>query len=1043
MKRFAALLLTAAAPVSDGRVIATFDSIDGWQAQGSDGVSASIRPVPGAVGQALRLEYDFHRVSGYAFAHAAVPVAFDGNYELRFRIRGSGGVNDLQLKFVDASGENVWWYQKKDFRPSPEWQTIIVPRDALRFAWGPSEDKTLRRTASIELVVVRGREGGAGHVEIDDLRIAPLPDTPAQLPPPRATDARAIDGDGATAAGLSASRPLLIDFGGARRLGGAVLRWQAQPTREYRVEGHNVRGDGAPECDLGASACAQGWRTLARVAPDGAATRPLAFGAVEADAIRIVPTGGTGRIAEVELMPQGWGETPTAMVSALAEAAPRGTYPRGFTEQSYWTIVGPDAGSDSGLIGEDGAIEVAKGGFSIEPFVLADGKRFGWADVQATQRLEDGYLPIPHVQWRATGWSLDTSLFASPEGVLHARYRLTNGGATARTMRLVLALRPYQVNPPAQFLSQQGGVSPISAIAPAVGGLWVERPTSADPTKRERRAIQLPQTPTALLQGRFDSVDFAHWRRRDRARIVDPTDMATAAIVYDVTLKPGESREIPVAVPLAPLPAGGADAAIPMAEPVEQAHARTAGYWRQALNHVAFRVPARHQRVPDTIRTATAHMLMSRAGPMLKPGTRSYNRSWIRDGAMIADGLLRLGLDQPAIDYADWYSNYLFANGKVPCCVDFRGADPVPENDSHGEYIHLLVQLYRYTGDRNRLDRQWPHLIAAWNYMEGLRQSERTPDNPAWTYGLMPPSISHEGYSAKAQYSLWDDFWALRGYKDAAFAARTLGKTEAGAIAAARDEFQHDLHAAIRASVAHWGIDFVPGATSLGDFDATSTTMAFDPAGEAARLDPQWLRNTFERQWQRVQSRRTPGADWKDYTPYELRNVSAFARLGWRERAQALLDFYFADQRPQGWNQWAEVVGRDPREIRFIGDMPHAWVASDYVRSALDLFAYERQDDQAIVLGAGLTESYLTDGGSSVAGLRTTFGTLDFAMRIDGDTLVARIGGTAAPPGGFVLPWPLATPPGSVTIDGKPARFAEDGLHIPANGRPVDIRIAR
>ena len=31
----------------------------------------------------------------------------------------------------------------------------------------------------------------------------------------------------------------------------------------------------------------------------------------------------------------------------------------------------------------------------------------------------------------------------------------------------------------------------------------------------------------------------------------------------------------------------------------------------------------------------------------------------------------------------------------------------------------------------------------------------------------MPASISHEGYSAKPQYSLWDDFWALRGYRDA------------------------------------------------------------------------------------------------------------------------------------------------------------------------------------------------------------------------------------------------------------------------------------
>jgi hypothetical protein len=245
--------------------------------------------------------------------------------------------------------------------------------------------------------------------------------------------------------------------------------------------------------------------------------------------------------------------------------------------------------------------------------------------------------------------------------------------------------------------------------------------------------------------------------------------------------------------------------------------------------------------------------------------------------------------------------------------------------------------------------------------MEGLRQSERTTANTApatrTRYGLMPPSISHEGYSAQAQYSLWDDFWALTGYKDAAFAAGVVGSPEAAVIARQRDEFATDVHAAISASVKHFGIDFIPGSTSLGDFDATSTTMALDPAGEQARLDPKLLANTFERQWQRVAARSRPEADWADYTPYELRNVSAFARLGWRSRANALLDAYMADRRPAAWNGWAEVVGRKPREIRFIGDMPHAWVASDFIRAALDLFAY--QQDGAIVLGAGLDAGWL------------------------------------------------------------------------------------
>ena len=38
---------------------------------------------------------------------------------------------------------------------------------------------------------------------------------------------------------------------------------------------------------------------------------------------------------------------------------------------------------------------MARGGFSIEPFVVADSKVVTWADVEPEPFLVDGYLPIP------------------------------------------------------------------------------------------------------------------------------------------------------------------------------------------------------------------------------------------------------------------------------------------------------------------------------------------------------------------------------------------------------------------------------------------------------------------------------------------------------------------------------------------------------------------------------------------------------------------------------------------------------------------------
>jgi hypothetical protein len=368
--------------------------------------------------------------------------------------------------------------------------------------------------------------------------------------------------------------------------------------------------------------------------------------------------------------------------------------------------------------------------------------------------------------------------------------------------------------------------------------------------------------------------------------------------------------------------------------------------------------------------------------------------------------------------------------------VDKRGADPVPENDSHGELIFAVAELYRYTHDRAQLERLWPHVERAVNYMETLRQSERTAQNRegdrAAFWGMMPASISHEGYSAKPMHSYWDNFWTLRGFKDAAFVATVLGHTEAAQrIAAQRDEFQRELHQSLALTARQHGVDYLSGAAELGDFDPTSSTVALSPAGEQSRLDPKLLQGTFERYWSEFVARRDGQRDWDDYTPYELRTVGSFVRLGQGERAHELLKFFFADQRPQGWNQWAEVVGRDARQPRFIGDMPHAWISSDYVRSALDLFAYEREDDQALVLAAGIPVAWMQGRGVAVSGLRTSFGVLDYRLRLsDGRLHLDLQSGLTLPPGGLVLQWPGATPPPPARVNGKAVKWDGATLRV-------------
>ena len=135
-------------------------------------------------------------------------------------------------------------------------------------------------------------------------------------------------------------------------------------------------------------------------------------------------------------------------------------------------------------------------------------------------------------------------------------------------------------------------------------------------------------------------------------------------------------------------------------------------------------------------------------------------------------------------------------------------------------------------------------------------------------------------------------------------------------------------------------------------------------------------------------------------------------RLGWRDRAQELLDFFLAYRRPSGWRHWAEVVFQDKRAARFIGDMPHTWVGSDYIRSVLDMFMFERASagvatpdgTRELVLAAGIPAAWLDGPGVAIGDLPTPYGDLNYILYRQGNSVVMEISSSLEiPAGGLVL----------------------------------------
>ena len=993
------------------RTLADFTDLQAWTLSATDQVQAELRPAPDRSSAAC-VRYDFGRVAGHVALSRALPLDFEGNFALGIPARGQGALTALELKLVDASGNNVWWHRRADVAAPAQWTALATKRRHIGFAWGPAADKTLRHTERIELVLV-GAQGARGELCFDALAMEPLPEPPAHWPDPVWQAGHAAPQPMPwSAAAPMAGQPVVLqtDFGQPRELSGMVLHWApGQHASRYRVEG---------------SLDGQDWRTLQAVAAGLGGHEVLYAPEQEARQLRLVIEQGAGdRLAlqGVEFLDAGALSSPNALVEKQAAFGRRGQFPRGFSgEQAYWTVLGVPGGAAQALMSEDGAVEPMKAGPSVEPFVEIDGQLHGWADVQVAHSLYRGYMPMPQVAWTHPQFRLETTAFADDAGGLQTqvRYRLHNPAAQARAMTLWLAVRPFQVNPPTQFLNIPGGVAPLHRLD------WQDGVLARD----GQPLLATTTRPTRLLFGQGGAGGFralrhpagadqaAHWE--------DPQGFASVALQYAIELPAGASGDIVVVLPqegAARLPRDVAPAVW-----FEAAHRRSAARWASLLNRTGLQFDGDTQGLADTVRTALAHILINQQGAAIRPGTRSYARSWIRDGAMTSAALASLGHAQVAREYADWFTPQLFANGKVPCCIDARGADPVPENDSMGAYLHLLATTYGHTGDLAWLRDKWPAAQKVLAYMDSLRaeegaQKNGTPERSLYL-GLLPPSISHEGYSDQAAYAYWDNFWGLLGYADGAAMAQALGDTAAAAHWRAQQaSFQRDVLSSIAQAQRKYGMAAIPGAADRGDFDATSTTVALAPAGLQGVLPPAALHATFAQYWRNFTERRDGPQTWDAYTPYEWRTVGALVRLGGRERALAAADYFLRDRRPLGWKQWAEVVGRDPRAPRFLGDMPHGWVASDFLRATLDLFAYEAPEREAWVLGAGVDPAWLQGQGVALRELHTPRGPLSYrARRVGATTTVDSAGGMRPPAGGLVIALPGSAAPARASIDGKP-----------------------
>lgn len=1007
--------------ILDDFTLDDFTDLSGWHAITSGQARLAISRDAGRRTAAMRLDFDFQGGGGFVVARKPCALALPESYVFAFGIRGEGPRNILEFKLADASNQNVWRYREESFELPREWQELRLASRQIGFAWGPLGGGPAREVAALELVIAAG-PGGRGTVWIDDLRLidtsyrltpvvtatSALPGRePQQLCAGAATSGwRSADGD--------APQRLTLDFQCEREYGGLSIQWDPQ-RRPARLT-VQLSSDGV------------GWQTCFSadqgVGPETHVYLPAASSRyVQLD---LEPTrGGEGvGIRAIEVQPHAFSASRDDFFGAIAQRARPGLHPKYLLgRQTYWTPVGTGEDVTQALFDEQGMVEVDKGSWSLEPYLYADGQLVTWADVELSQGLEQGYLPIPHADWRAGELRLRITACAlgvSGDSALLIRYQVANDADRARAVSLFAAIRPFQVTPTWQHWEAFGGAAAISALE--WDGSWV----CVNATKRI-----IPLT----AAGGFGAATFAQGAVSEflvagelpaATRLEDPFGHASGALRFALELPARAVREVALLIPFGDCPADRA-ARWSRGASGPELFARARSEWQARLNAFDIQLPPAAAEVVATLRTAAAHILINRDGPALHPGPRRYSRAWIRDGALMGAALARLGQTAAGGDFIRWYADFQTADGNLPDCADRDGQEWLPEFDAWGEFIFAVMDHYRFSGDAAFLAELWPAVLRCVDYLEALRNQRLTPDYAAperlACRGLLPESMSHEGYMAHPVHAYWDDFWALRGLKDATAMAERLGEpVQSARLAALRDDFRQTLQASLARVIGERGLDFVPGSVELADFDPAATAIAVTIADELQTLPRPAIEQTFAKYLSVLRARIAGTTDWSNYTAYEIRILGALVRLGWRREAHELLDFILADRRIRPWNQWPEISWRDPRGPSFIGDMPHTWIGAEYILAVHSLFAYPRAADLSLVIAAGVAEHWLADGAEvAVRDLPTEYGRIGYRLRREtpDSCRITLTGEVTLPAGGCVLMPPLPGPLTQVRIDGR------------------------
>ena len=938
---------------------------------------------------ALRIDFDFGARRATSSRGATLPLELPGELRLRASsVRGEAPPNN------SSSSSSTRPATTSGGAPArlrvPRRLAALRIRKRRRVRLGPAADaRAARRSPSIEIAIAAGSGAARARSWIDDLTLEEraaarardaVPPTVTASSAGRARRRARLDGDPRPTGGAARSREqwLLLDFGEPREYGGLAIDWDA--------------GDSAIALRRRGLDDGEHWRarTRARPAHGGRDSYYLPDG--ESRFVRLEPRASS-RGQDVRSPSSSCSRSRsrrrrTSSSPAIAAEAPRGTYPKYFAgEQTYWTVVGVDGDDARGAAQRGGhARGRARASFSIEPFLLPRRQAGHLGRRRPTQHARRR-LPADPVGALARTAARARRRRRSPPGRPRRRRRSRatasrTGRGTRSASTLFLALRPFQVDP-AAAVAQHGGRRRARSDALDCDGRGAA--VNGEPRLSCADARRAGASTAGGRAGR--STGCASRRRCPRRRsVADPVGFASGVLAVRPDARAGRgARRSRCRCP------------------------STARRWRPARRPTSTRAPRRARRalaraprtasrsaaaprsrtIARTLRTALGYILINRDGPAIQPGL-AHLRALV-DPRRRAH-VVRAAAAGPRRGRRD----FLALVRAVPV-RERQGAvlrrPPRRRPGARARQRRRVRSTRSPTSTATRATRRWRASCGrtcarAVDYWTRCARATRTPANRARRdapyFGLLPESISHEGYSASP--------CTPTGTTSSRCAASQTRSSSRGARPRRRRGAASPRCATSSAR---------PARVDRRRHEAPRARLAAG-RGRARRLRPDLDRR----------SRSAPAACWRPLPPTRscahLRALLARRRATRRERRHGMgrLHALRAAQRRRARaprRARARARGAAPSSIatgaRPAGTSgPRSCCAmrasrassatcrtpgsrSDFIRSVLDLFAYEHEGERSLVLAAGVPMAWLDGPGLTLQDLRTPYGHLSWNGR--------------------------------------------------------------